>query len=176
MLILIFFAFFGGIVTILSPCILPVLPIVLSGSVTGGKGRPWGVITGFIVSFTFFTLFLATLVQATGVSADTMRTVSVFIIFAFGMALVIPKFRKFTEQAFSKLASGILPKKRDASSEHVPDFIAGLLIGISLGLVWTPCVGPILASVITLAAASTVTAGSAIITISYAVFCLNKNP
>lgn len=46
-MLLVLFAFLGGMVTILSPCILPILPIVLSGSVTGGKERPWGVVTGF---------------------------------------------------------------------------------------------------------------------------------
>ncbi len=65
MILLILFSFIAGIVTVLSPCILPVLPIVLSGSVTGGKQRPFGIMTGFVLSFTFFTLFLSGIVQAT---------------------------------------------------------------------------------------------------------------
>ena len=60
MILLILFSFLAGVVTILSPCILPVLPIILSSSIGGkdtGKSRPLGVVTGFIASFTFFTLF-----------------------------------------------------------------------------------------------------------------------
>ena len=69
MLVLSFFAFLSGIVTILSPCILPVLPIVLSGSV-GGKRKPLGVVAGFIGSFSVFTLLLSTLVQAFQIPPD----------------------------------------------------------------------------------------------------------
>lgn len=168
MFILILFAFIAGIVTILSPCILPILPIVLSGGVTGGKQRPFGIITGFIVSFTFFTLFLATIVRITGVSADILRTISVIIVAVFGVALLIPQFQVELEKLFSKLAgsvSGVQAKAQNVKS----DYLAGVLIGVSLGLVWTPCVGPILASVITLAATASVTLGALIITLAYSV-------
>lgn len=164
MFLLIVFAFLGGIVTILSPCILPVLPIVLSGTLTGGKKRPLGVVTGFILSFTFFTLFLTTLVKATGVSADVLRTISVIVIGLFGVSLLLPKFQVALEKLFSRLAS-IVPTQNKKNDR--PDFIAGLFIGLSLGLVWTPCVGPILASIITLAATSTVSGGAVLITLAY---------
>lgn len=160
MLLLTLFAFLGGFVTILSPCILPILPIVLSGSVTGGKQRPWGVITGFIASFTFFTLFLSAIVKAIGVSADTLRTVSVVVIAGFGLSLLVPSFQRMMERLFSRL---ILTAQTGEKS----DFWGGILIGISLGLLWTPCVGPILASIITLAATSKVTIDAVIITFSY---------
>ena len=83
MILLIFFAFLGGVVTILSPCILPILPVVLSGTVGEGKRKPIGIITGFVLGFTFFTLFLSAIVQATGLSADVLRNVSVFILILF---------------------------------------------------------------------------------------------
>lgn len=162
MLVLILFAFLGGIVTILSPCILPILPIVLSGSVTGGKRRPVGVVTGFILSFTFFTLFLSTIVRATGLSADALRFVAVFVIAAFGVSLLIPAFQILLERLFSRLTQ-FVPKQNTADG-----FAAGIVVGISLGLIWTPCVGPILASIITLAATSTVGFNAIIITLSYA--------
>jgi len=162
MLLLVLFAFFAGVVTILSPCILPILPIVLTGSLGEGKKKPLGIITGFILSFTFFTLFLSAIVTATNVSADDLRNVSVIIILLFGISLLIPKFQVLLEQLFSKL-SKFTPKK-----QH-PGFIGGLLIGFSLGLIWTPCVGPILASVITLAATNSVNTTAGIITLSYAI-------
>lgn len=165
MIFLLFFAFLGGIVTILSPCILPVLPIVLSGTLTGGKKKPLGVVTGFILSFTFFTLFLTTIVKATGVSADALRTISVLVIGTFGISLLLPKFQVTMEKLFSRLAS-IVPTQNKQNDR--PDFIAGLFIGLSLGLIWTPCVGPILASIITLAATNQITINAIFITLAYA--------
>lgn len=162
MLVLVLFAFLGGIVTILSPCILPILPIVLSGSITGGKRRPFGVVSGFITSFTFFTLFLTAIVKATGISPDILRIVAVVVIAAFGLGLLIPAFQQFLERMFSRLAS-IGPKANTGDG-----FLSGLVVGLSLGLVWTPCVGPILASIIALAATQTVGLNAIVITLFYA--------
>ncbi len=164
-MLLIVFAFLGGIVTILSPCILPILPIVLSGSLTGGKKRPWGIITGFIASFTFFTLFLSAIVKATGISADALRTISVVIIAGFGLSLLVPKFQVTMEKLFARLTR-LVPSQAPSATRS--DFIGGLFVGVSLGLLWTPCVGPILAAIITLAAASQVTADTILITLAYA--------
>lgn len=71
-MLLLLVAFFGGVLTVVSPCILPVLPVVLSGTV-GGRARPWGIIAGFLGSFVVLTLFLSTLVTALGISADALR-------------------------------------------------------------------------------------------------------
>ena len=164
MILLIAFAFLAGIITVLSPCILPILPIILTSSIGGqntGKSRPMGVIIGFVLSFTFFTLFLSTIVRLSGISADTMRLLSVFIIAGFGMSLLIPAFQIFIERLFSKLA-GFMP-----TSQNRTGFGGGLLIGFSVGLLWTPCVGPILASVISLAIIGTVTFDAFLITLAY---------
>src|SRR3989344_2672492 len=104
MILLILFAFIAGIVTILSPCILPVLPIVLGSTVEGGKRKPLGIVVGFILSFTVFTLFLSSIVKATGISADYLRTVSVVVILVFGISLLVPKAQVLLEKLFSKLA------------------------------------------------------------------------
>jgi len=161
MLLLIIFAFLAGLVTILSPCILPILPIVLSGSLGGGRKRPLGIVTGFIISFTFFTLALSTIVRVTGLPSDTLRIMAVIIIFLFGVSLLIPKIQVWLEQVFSFL-SNLLPQ-----SQNQTGFTGGIVVGLSLGVIWAPCVGPILASVITLAATSSVTFGAVIITLAY---------
>lgn len=161
MIILIAFAFLAGIVTILSPCILPVLPIVLSGSISGGKRRPWGVVLGFILSFTIFTLFLTALVKSLGISSNTLRSISVVIIFLFGLSLILPNFQVFLEKLFSKLSS-LFPKTNSNSG-----FWGGLLVGVTVGLLWTPCVGPILGSVISLAVSGSVTSSTFLITLAY---------
>ena len=163
MILLIAFAFVAGVITILSPCILPILPIVLSGSVGGGHKKPLGIVTGFVLSFTFFTLFLSALVKTTGLSADALRSVSIVIILLFGFSLLLPQFQVFMERLFSKLSG------KFASQGERQGFGGGILIGLSLGLIWTPCVGPILASVITLAATSSVSFAAFFITVSYAI-------
>src|SRR3989344_7372497 len=103
MIILISFAFLAGIITILSPCILPILPIVLSGTI-GSKRKPLGIVIGFILSFTLFTLFLSALVKATGISADTLRSLSIIIILFFGISLLLPQVQVFLEKLFSRLS------------------------------------------------------------------------
>ena len=161
MIILLLFSFIGGLVTILSPCILPLLPIVLSTGVTGGKKKPLGVVTGFVVSFTLFTSFLTAIVKATGLSADFLRTLAALVILAFGLVLVVPQLNLLWERLVSRLAS------RGGSRVTGDGFSAGLLVGISLGLVWTPCVGPIMAAIITLAATGQTSASSVPIVLAY---------
>jgi cytochrome c biogenesis protein CcdA/thiol-disulfide isomerase/thioredoxin len=166
MILLILFAFLAGIVTILSPCILPILPIILSSSIGTtqiGKARPIGVITGFVLSFTFFTLFLSSIVKLIGIPADSLRIFSVAVIALFGVSMLIPKFQVILEILFSKL-SQFLPQ-----SQNKTGFGGGLLIGLSLGLLWTPCVGPILASVISLAITGAVTLDAFLITLAYSI-------
>lgn len=164
MILLIAFAFLAGIITVLSPCILPILPIILTSSIGGVNSvisRPIGVVTGFILSFTFFTLFLSTIVRLSGIPAETLRFVSVLVVAGFGLSLLVPQFQVLVERLFSKLA-GFMP-----NSQGKTGFGGGVLIGFSVGLLWTPCVGPILASVISLAITGTVTFEAFLITLAY---------
>jgi cytochrome c biogenesis protein CcdA/thiol-disulfide isomerase/thioredoxin len=166
MILLIAFAFMAGVVTVLSPCILPVLPVVLSGSIDGGKARPWGIIGGFISSFTVFTLTLSALTRALGIPADALRLLAGATILLFGVVMVVPALK----EGFSSLvraASAIATIKGSASSRQGQGFPSGFALGISLGLVWTPCVGPIMASVISLSLSGQTDAGSVFITLAY---------
>lgn len=163
MILLIGFAFLAGLVTVLSPCILPLLPIILSSSDSSGKQRPIGVVVGFIASFTFFTLFLASIVKLSGIPANSMRFISIVILTVFGVSLFIPQVQSQFEKLFSKFA------KFAPSGKQHSGFGGGILIGLSLGLLWTPCVGPILASVISLAITGSVNAQTFLITLVYAV-------
>lgn len=164
MFLLLTFAFLAGFATILSPCILPVLPIILSSAVADqnpDRKRSLGVILGFILSFTFFTLFLSIIVDAIGIQANILRVFSIIIIAGFGLSLLIPGLQRYAEYFFSAL-TGFVPPVNNKSG-----FIAGLIVGISLGLLWTPCVGPILASVISLAIVGKVTFLTFGITLAY---------
>jgi len=162
MIILLLFAFLAGIVTILSPCILPILPIVLSG-VSGDKKRPLGIIFGFILSFTFFTLFLTTIIRLTGIPSNALRIIAGIVLLVFGLSLFVPQFQGLMEKLFSKL-SVFGPK----GNPH-EGFWGGFVIGLTIGIVWTPCVGPILASVIALAATSQITTVTFLITLAYSI-------
>jgi len=160
MTILILFAFLSGIVTILSPCILPVLPIVLSGSV-GGRTRPYGVILGFIASFSVFTLALSSLVRALNIPPDALRSAAVALLLSFGCIMLFPWLR----QKFEIAASRMIRNRRNRKSSN--GLAGGLIVGMSLGLVWTPCVGPIIASVISLAVTQSVDGGAIAIILAY---------
>lgn len=162
MLLLIAFAFLAGVVTVLSPCILPLLPIILSSADGTGKQKPLGVVIGFVASFTFFTLFLSTIVRFSGISAESLRFFSIAVLALFGASLLIPQVQTQIEILFSRFAN-LMP-----SGQNRTGLWGGLVIGLSLGLLWTPCVGPILASVISLAITGTVTAQAFLITLAYA--------
>jgi cytochrome c biogenesis protein CcdA/thiol-disulfide isomerase/thioredoxin len=170
--ILILFAFLGGLVTIVSPCILPVLPVVLSGSVAGGKARPIGIVSGFVASFTLFTLALTYLVRTIGISADAIRNVAVGIIIILGLVMVVPRFHEWFGLAAARI-TGLVGKHK---SEEVPAqvsrsrlsaYAGGVIMGFGLGLIWTPCVGPIMASVISLALTENLDRGAIFITLAY---------
>src|SRR3989344_565689 len=162
MILLIAFAFLAGVVTVLSPCILPLLPIILSSTAdASGKKRPLGVVIGFVGSFTFFTLFLTTIVRLSGIPADSLRVLSIVVLTVFGLSLLVPRVQILIEQMFSKLSS-LLPNRQKKTG-----FLGGLVIGLSLGLLWAPCVGPILASVISLAFTGEVNSQAVLITLSY---------
>ncbi len=164
MFILILTAFLAGVATIFSPCILPVLPLVLSSGITGGKKRPLGVLLGFVLSFTFFALSLTLLVKAFGVDANLLRNVAIVVLLVFGLTLLVPKLSEWWE----RLTSGIASKGASAG-QNGEGFWGGFVIGVTLGLVWTPCAGPIMASILALAATQSVTAVSIFITLAYSV-------
>lgn len=158
---LIFFGFLGGIVTVLSPCILPVLPIVLSASTADGKRRPYGVIVGFIGSFSAVTLGLSALIRLLNLPPHSLRLVAAGVILLLGLTMLVPKLQLAFEQAVSRLS------RKGAAGSSKSGFTGGLITGLSLGLVWAPCVGPIMAAVITLAITESVSWGAVIITVFY---------
>ena len=154
-------AFVAGVITILSPCVLPLLPMILATATQEGKARPFGVILGFVVAFAAATLALSTLVRVLGVPPDVNRTISAVILFLLGLVLVVPGLQLRFERWTGSLA-GRAPAAAGAG------FGGGLVVGLGLGLAWTPCVGPIMASVITLALNQSVGPGAVAITLAFA--------
>ena len=164
MLLLLVFAFVAGLVTVLSPCVLPVLPALLAASAGSGKSRPLGVITGLVVSFMFFTLALTALVKLTSISPNILRTIAISLIAFFGLVMLFPKLGDWFSSKtsfFADLGTSIQSKATGTG------FWSGFILGTALGLVWTPCAGPILAAITTLVATSSVTWETLLLTFSY---------
>ncbi len=121
MLILIAIGFVAGIVTALSPCVLPVLPIVLAGGATGR--RPLAIIAGIVVSFTVFTLFAAWLLDLLGLPQDLLRNLAIVLLLLMALSLLVPRVGELLArplQVLSRRSSG--------------DRGGGFLLGASLGL------------------------------------------
>lgn len=137
-------SFFEGVALIASPCILPVLPLIFSGSVEGGKKRPLGIITGFVVAFALFALLSRQLVSTLHLDLDYIKNVSLIFLALFGIVMLSEKLSAQLSQLTQKLAS----KGSTLSASHATStgFFSGVFIGVFIGLVWTPCAGPILAT------------------------------
>jgi cytochrome c biogenesis protein CcdA/thiol-disulfide isomerase/thioredoxin len=162
MALLMLFALVAGAGTALSPCVLPILPAVLSAGVTGGRRRPLGVVTGLALSFTFATVGLVYVIDALGLPNGAARDLAIAILLVFGISLLFPPLGDRIEAAASRLAPGPARFRGDG-------FGSGLVVGASLGLVYAPCAGPILAGVIVVSAAQDFTAGRLAVAFSYAV-------
>jgi cytochrome c biogenesis protein CcdA/thiol-disulfide isomerase/thioredoxin len=159
MLLLMVFALVVGAGTAVSPCVLPVLPAMLSASGAGGRRRPLGIVLGLTATFTITIVGVAKVVGGIGLGSDPLRDLAIAALAVFGLALLVPALGERVERplaAFSRLG----PRTRGDG------FLSGVLVGGALGFVYTPCAGPILAAVISVSAAS----GRAVaVAIAYAV-------
>lgn len=165
-MLLYFFTFLAGIATVLSPCVLPVLPAILSGSVDKGRYRPLGIVLGLIISFAFFTLSLSFLVQQLGLSANLLRYIAIGIIGLFGIVMLFPRLSNRFQELSSSLGNAGLQLQSHSTGKK-KGFCSGLFLGAALGLVWTPCAGPILAVVTTLVATQSLTWQIILLTLTY---------
>ncbi len=162
MLLLVGFALLAGAGTALSPCVLPILPAVLSAGVSGGRRRPLGIVTGLTLAFTFAAVALVYVIDALGLPDDIQRTVAIVVLLGFGIALMVPPVGNRIEAAISRRVGA--PSVRRGEG-----FGSGMVLGAGLGLAYFPCAGPILAGVITVSATQELTAGRILIALAYAV-------
>lgn len=168
MLVLLPIAFISGVLTVFSPCVLPILPIILASGIDGNTRRIKGVITGLVVSFTIASLLLATLVRVLGIPADTVRLFAVGLLVIFGLSLVFPILWEKAQTWIEKYWLHFGPMYIGPSRGKRDGFIGGFITGFSLGIVWTPCIGPVVAAVATLAAVSSFSLSAVLIVLAYA--------
>src|SRR5437588_4865477 len=139
MLVLIPIAFAAGLITAFTPCILPVLPIILAGGTSAGtRRRPYAIVAGLVTTFTLFTLAGAWIFSELHISARYQVRIGAGMLLLLAATLVIPKVGELLERPFLFL-----------TRRRAGDLGGGFLLGASLGLVFVPCAGPVFGAVST---------------------------
>lgn len=168
---LIIIGLLGGLITGISPCILPVLPVIFltggaqsarfegdSTTVPARRSRPFLVIAGLVVSFTFVTLVGSLILGLLNLPQDIIRWVGIGVLVLIGAGLLIPRFEQVLEKPFQWL-----PRK------EVQNRGSGFGVGLALGAVFVPCAGPVLAAIIVAGATGQIGAGTVLLTASFAI-------
>jgi len=142
-------AFVAGILSILSPCVLPILPIVLGAAASGHRWGPAALAAGLAVSFVVIGLFVATIGYSIGLDADRLRYFAAALMIALGVVLLVPRFQTQLAIAGAPLANW---SDRHFGGSPKGGIAGQVSIGLVLGAVWSPCVGPTLGAASLLAA------------------------
>ena len=139
----------AGSLTTLSPCVFPLLPLVLGGALQNHRLAPVALGLGMALSFGVIGVLLGTVGQAVGLDGDVVRMAGGWLLIAFALVMLVPAWNERFTQWMTPLASGA-----QAASSRLSGGSLGsaLLLGAVLGLVWSPCSGPLLASALTLVA------------------------
>ena len=127
----------AGVITAISPCVFPVLPILFAGGGTGGRRRPFAIIAGLVASFATFTLFAAWILRQLHLPQDFLRNLAIALLFVLAATLIFPQVGFLLERPLAALS-----RRRPAG-----DLGGGFLLGATLGLVFVPCAGPVLAAI-----------------------------
>jgi len=160
-LIVLAFAFLAGVLTILAPCTLPVVPLVFGAAATGGRRRTLGILVGFGLTFVVTAVVLASALAAAGLTTDRLRFASAVVLGVVGLTLVSSRIEARAERGLAPVAGF---GERLAAGRPGNGLVGGLVLGGAIGLVWAPCVGPIMAAVI----ATAVSRGPSLETVSIA--------
>lgn len=187
----------GGLITGISPCILPMLPaIFFAGGVQGardrgtagsrpasggpGRGgvatatpdaavrtrpslRPYIVIAGLVLSFSFFTLLGSLILSALGLPQDLLRWAGITLLVLLGIGMIVPRFEMILERPFQRIAA--FGAKRGAARQDRGAFV----LGLGLGVLYVPCAGPVLAAITVAGATGNIGVGTVALTVSFAV-------
>jgi cytochrome c biogenesis protein CcdA/thiol-disulfide isomerase/thioredoxin len=160
MLVLVLFAFVAGVLSILAPCTLPVVPLVLGAGAGSGPRRPLGIVVGLAMSFVAVTILLASVFSVLGISTAGLRFVAVVALGTVGLTLAWPRFglaltplvRPGLRIATGRAGALGSTNPPLGTVQRAGGFGSGLAMGAAIGLVWAPCVGPIMAGTIAIAA------------------------
>src|SRR6516164_5518397 len=148
--------FLGGLITGISPCILPVLPVVF---VSGAqRARPYRVIAGLVLSFSVVTLAGSAVLQLLHLPQDAIRWAGLVALVLIGAGLIFPRVEQLLEQPFSRI-----PQKQFGTGK------SGFVLGLALGVLYVPCAGPVLAAIVVAGATGSIGVSTVALTLSFAV-------
>ncbi len=165
----------GGLITGISPCIIPVLPVIFfSGGVQGARkvrvpapdaapvrvrsSRPYLVILGLVVSFSLFTLIGSLLLAILHLPQDFLVWAGTIVLILIGIGLIVPKFQHLLEKPFSFIPQSAVGTER-----------GGFVLGIALGTVYVPCAGPVLAAITVAGSTGEIGLGTIVLTLSFSI-------
>ena len=144
-------ALLAGVVTVAAPCTLPMLPILLGASIgQTSKVRPAMIALGFVMSFSMVALLLSAITRAFDFDPNLLRTGAAVLLLGFGLLMIWPTpFERLTGWI-----AGLTAGRSPGNATPSQGLIGGFVLGTTLGLVWTPCAGPVLGSILTIVATS----------------------
>lgn len=142
------FAYLAGLLTLINPCVLPVLPIVLVSALNANRWGPVALAAGMSVSFVTFGLFVTAFGSAIGLTQELLAQIGAALMIVFGVVLLVPVFGRSFELATAGFASGADTRMNDIDAGSLRGQALG---GLLLGAVWSPCIGPTLGGAIALA-------------------------
>lgn len=157
----------GGLITGISPCVLPVLPVILLSGAQGAAGqgqasppsrlRPYLVVGGLVISFTVFTLLGSTLLTLLHLPQDFIRWTGIVLLAAIGVGMIVPRVMEILERPFLRF-------QRFGSANPSN----GFLLGLVLGAAYVPCAGPVLAAVAVAGSTGMIGTDTLVLAISFA--------
>ncbi|HEY0228483.1 MAG TPA: cytochrome c biogenesis protein CcdA, partial [Mycobacterium sp.] len=155
--------FLGGLITGISPCVLPVLPVIFLSGADGSRGlrsaaRPYLVIAGLVCSFSLATLVGSALLTALHLPQDAIRWTGLVVLTLIGLGLIFPPVQHLIERPFARL-----PQFQNKSSTD------GFVLGLTLGALYVPCAGPVLAAIVVAGGTESIGPGTLVLTAAFAV-------
>jgi cytochrome c-type biogenesis protein len=158
-------ALLAGIVTIAAPCTLPMLPILLGASVgQTGKLRPALIALGFVISFSVAALLLSAITRVFDFDPNVLRSAAAILLLGFGLLMIWPAPFEWLSIRINGIAGSAASRRGNMEGN-----IGGFVLGTTLGLVWTPCAGPVLGSILTVVATSKDAAWASTLLVVYAI-------
>jgi cytochrome c-type biogenesis protein len=140
--------YLAGILSTLSPCVLPLIPILISTAITAHRLGPYALAAGLTISFTIVGMLIGTVGASLGIDQNVFRYIAAVILILFGIVLLSTQL----QERFATATSGLSTAGDGLLSKLNIDGLKGqFIIGLVLGIIWTPCVGPTLGAATTLA-------------------------
>lgn len=154
----------AGFVVIVSPCVLPILPILIASMVKGNRFYPLYFTIGIVITFTILGTAFSSLARAFGLSRTLLNDIAIWVLIVMGIVMTVPVLERLVTKLFSPLE-----KLGSSGPKDVKRPWDALLLGILTAFVWIPCTGPVLGSILTLAASQENVFRAGLLLFTYAV-------